>query len=196
MPDSHARARVDIRWRRLDQPARESASLARTAEGWELAGRVEGSDERGRHYSLHYRVRVDDTWCTRSALVEGTHGGAAVRVRLSRHAETGVWTRDDVEVPAVAGCIDVDLGFTPATNTLPIRRLALVVGDSAAMRAAWLRFPSFELEALDQLYTREASDRYRYESGGGRFRAELEVDAAGLVTRYGDYWIAEPAPAR
>jgi hypothetical protein len=26
------------------------------------------------------------------------------------------------------------------------------------------------------------------ESGTGDFRADLEVDAAGIVTRYGSYW--------
>jgi uncharacterized protein len=60
------------------------------------------------------------------------------------------------------------------------------------VRAAWLRFPSFELLPLDQEYRRDDERRYVYESAGGRFRAVLEVDDAGLVTRYGDYWIAEP----
>ena len=92
--------------------------------------------------------------------------------------------------PQVRGCIDVDLGFSPVTNTLPIRRLALPVGGEAAVRAAWLRFPELEFVPLEQVYRRLAAERYLYESAGGRFRAELEVDAWGLVTRYGDYWLA------
>ena len=42
---------------------------------------------------------------------------------------------------AVDGCRDIDLNFSPSTNVLPIRRLSLDVGDQAAVRAAWLRFP-------------------------------------------------------
>jgi hypothetical protein len=86
--------------------------------------------------------------------------------------------------------VDVDLGFTPSTNLLPIRRLSLAVGAEASIRAAWLRFPGLELEPLEQVYRRESEHRYRYESGGGRFAAELEVDEFGLVARYGDYWVA------
>lgn len=35
-----------------------------------------------------------------------------------------------VDCPAVAGCTDIDLGFSPSTNLLPIRRLSLEVGDT------------------------------------------------------------------
>jgi len=52
------------------------------------------------------------------------------------------------------------------------------------VRAAWLRFPSFALEPLEQSYRRVTESRYRYESAGARFVAELEVNAAGFVTLY------------
>ena len=86
------------------------------------------------------------------------------------------------------GLVDVDLQVTPATNTLPIRRLQLGVGESAETDALWVRFPELALERLPQRYTRTGEFRYTYESRGGAFRAELEVDAQGLVVRYGDIW--------
>ncbi|MGH9318200.1 MAG: putative glycolipid-binding domain-containing protein, partial [Thermoanaerobaculia bacterium] len=58
--------------------------------------------------------------------------------------------------------------------------------------AAWLRFPSFRLEPLEQLYRRVDAATYRYESAGGKFVADLEVNAAGLVTSYPNFWRAEP----
>jgi hypothetical protein len=87
--------------------------------------------------------------------------------------------------------MDIDLNFSPSTNLLPIRRLDLAVGATAAVRAAWLRFPSFKLEVLDQSYTRLESRRYRYESAGGRFVADVTVDDAGVVIDYGDIWSRE-----
>jgi hypothetical protein len=90
--------------------------------------------------------------------------------------------------PGVAGCLDVDLNFSPSTNVLPIRRLALGVGKEASVRAAWLRFPSFSLEPLEQLYRRTGRRTYRYESAGGRFTRDLDVDANGLVIRYPGFW--------
>jgi hypothetical protein len=59
------------------------------------------------------------------------------------------------------------------------------------VQAAWLRFPGFTLEPLAQRYRRIDATTYRYESAGGRFVAELRANAAGFVTRYGDYWEAE-----
>jgi hypothetical protein len=89
--------------------------------------------------------------------------------------------------------MDIDLNFSPSTNVLPIRRCKLGVGKSAVVRAAWLRFPSFALEPLEQSYTRMEHGRYRYESGGGRFVAEVTVDATGMVIDYGDIWSREVA---
>ncbi|HEV8365523.1 MAG TPA: putative glycolipid-binding domain-containing protein, partial [Gemmatimonadaceae bacterium] len=81
--------------------------------------------------------------------------------------------------------------FTPATNTLPIRRLALTVGESTDVSAAWLRFPAMTLERLEQRYTRIGDSTYRYESAGGQFMRELTVTPDGLVHEYQGLWRAE-----
>ena len=81
--------------------------------------------------------------------------------------------------------------YGPATNLIPIRRLALKAGESAAVQAAWVRFPEFSLELLEQSYARLDDDTYRYESGGGKFRRDLKVDASGLVLDYPELWSAE-----
>lgn len=93
-----------------------------------------------------------------------------------------------MEIPAVAGCLDVDLAFTPATNLLPLRRLGLAVGESREMTAAWVCFPDLSVEPLAQRYTRLDEHRVRYESLGGTFTAELEVDELGLVVSYPPLW--------
>ncbi len=89
------------------------------------------------------------------------------------------------------GCIDLDLNFSPSTNLLPIRRLALTVGETADVRAAWLRFPSFKLEPLPQQYRRIGETTYRYESAGGQFIADLKVNRSGFVVDYPSIWQAE-----
>jgi uncharacterized protein len=101
------------------------------------------------------------------------------------------WLLNGVDCPAVAGCIDLDLNFSPSTNLLPIRRLNLNIGEDEKVKAAWLRFPSFTLEPLEQRYRRLDAATYRYESAGGSFFAELEVNAAGLVTHYPSFWQKE-----
>lgn len=186
-------SRSHMRWRRLDVPGREDARVEQTPDGWRLTGELNVTEE-GVPARLRYRIDCDGAWRTRSARIEGEMGGRPVRFDLAADG-AGQWTRDGQPVPEVAGAMDVDLGFTPATNTLPIRRLALAVGESAPVRSAWLRFPELRLEALEQTYTRAAEHAYRYlaDVDGEPFTARLDTDAFGRVLRYEGLWEAELA---
>jgi hypothetical protein len=179
-----------VLWRRNDWPGHEAARVRAREAGWELSGTAVFLHER-EACRLDYVVACDVAWRTVTAQVTGWVGGEAVDVGISVDTE-GRWWMNEREVPGVAGCVDVDLNFSPSTNLLPIRRLQLAVGQSADVRAAWLRFPSFALEPFEQTYRRLAPSRYRYESASG-FAADLDVDDVGFVTRYGDVWHAEAA---
>jgi len=88
--------------------------------------------------------------------------------------------RSDLE-----GAIDVDLSGTPFTNTLPIRRLDLTEGQSADVRAVYVRLPELTVTIDPQRYTcLERGRRYRYESLDSDFVREIEVDSEGLVVTY------------
>jgi hypothetical protein len=114
-----------------------------------------------------------------------------VRIQVDRGRR---WSLNGRLAREVEGCDDVDLNFSPSTNALPIRRLRLKVGGEARVRSAWLRFPQFTLEPLDQVYRRVSATRYAYRSSTG-FRATLDVNRFGLVTRYGSIWKAESESA-
>ena len=171
-----------IIWRRVDRPGHESARLSAFEEGWELAGTSVFAHER-EPCCLRYRIACDREWRTRSVEVSGWLGTRDIQVEARVESE-GLWRASGAEVAEVAGCVDVDLNFSPSTNLLPIRRLNLAVGEEKEVRAAWLRFPSFRFEPLEQSYRRLSATRYRYRSAGGRFEAELDVDEHGFVTRY------------
>jgi hypothetical protein len=182
---------VRIRWRRLDTPGVDDATLAADGDGWSLSGLATVSDS-GRACRLEYDVQCDASWHSRRCTVRGTLGTEQVALLIAR-GEAGRWTVDGQALAAIDGCEDVDLAFTPATNLLPIRRLQLAIGHRAQVRAAWVRFPRFDVEVLEQHYTRLADDRYLYESAGGAFRRELRVDEHGLVLEYPGLWVAERA---
>jgi hypothetical protein len=122
--------------------------------------------------------------------VAGWVGNEAIEIELAVDAARR-WRLNGTECPVIEGCIDLDLGFSPSTNLLPIRRLALAIGEEAEAQAAWLGFPSFTLEPLEQCYYRIDVATYRYESAGGRFITELQVNAAGFVTHYPNFWQIE-----
>jgi uncharacterized protein len=173
---------ASILWRRLDREGHEAARLEERDGFWHLSGAAVFAHE-GQPCRLDYLIVCDASWKTASAKASGWLGQAPVELEF--RVDSGRrWRANGVEQTQVAGCVDVDLNFSPSTNLLPIRRLGLPIGGEATVRAAWLRFPSFALEPLDQSYHRLGESTYRYESGGGRFVAELEVDARGFVTFY------------
>jgi hypothetical protein len=139
---------------------------------------------------LSYEVVCQSSWNTLRARVSGWVDNAAVDLEL---AVDGHHRRrlNGNEYPGVQGCVDLDLNFSPSTNLIPIRRLNLRVGQEAQVKAAWLRFPSFELEPLLQVYRRMDESTYRYESGEGQFVADLKVNSVGFVTDYPAIWQAE-----
>ena len=180
-----------VRWRRLDVRGREDARIEQVDGGWRLTGDLD-VEEAASTARLRYRIECDPEWRTRTALVEGEADGRPIRVALAADG-AGQWTRDGAPLPELAGVIDIDLGFTPATNTLPIRRLALAVGASEHVRSAWLRFPGLRLELLEQTYMREAEHVFRYRAlvDGEPFVARLDTDPFGRVVRYEGLWEVE-----
>lgn len=179
----------NIIWRRLDTPGHESARVFRIKSRWTLTGTAVFVHNR-KPCRLDYLLRCNSHWQTVSAKVSGWVGDAAIGVAISVDSDHH-WQLNKEQCSNVKGCIDLDLNFSPLTNTLPIRRLNLAVGQEANVRAAWLRFPSFTLEPLEQVYRRVKTSKYRYESAGGSFVADLEVDKAGFVTHYPDFWQVE-----
>jgi uncharacterized protein len=189
-------ADLSILWRRLDQPGHESARLVQQASQWQLSGTAVFAHSFAHNWQpcrLDYRVVCDEAWQTLSGRVAGWVGNELVEIELKVDAARRWWL-NGAECPAVAGSIDVDLNFSPSTNLLPIRRLDLPIGQAAEVRAAWLRFPQLTLEPLEQVYRRIDAETYRYESTGGSFVADLQVNAAGFVVSYPNLW-ALVAPA-
>lgn len=139
---------------------------------------------------LDYKIECNEKWETLNARVSGFFGGEKIEIEIAAESN-GLWKMNGEEISAVRSCTDVDLNFSPVTNTLPIRRLKLKIGEKAKVRAAWLRFPSFRLESLEQTYERTGANKYIYESANGAFRAEIETDDFGLMTCYGDFWEIE-----
>jgi hypothetical protein len=171
------------------EPSESTADLCRL-ETWGTGRRLSGSVltvRDGVPWEGRYIVECDSAWRTRRVHVEArSAGGESTQLELLANGE-GRWRRAPGEPMLDDGSvIDVDLRLTPATNTLPIRRLGLRVGESGSTRALWIGFPGLEIEPSMQTYSRLAARRWRYASGD--FSAELEVDEHGLVVRYGDFW--------
>jgi hypothetical protein len=180
-----------MRWRRLDVPGHEEARIEQTPGGWRLTGQVEAEEATVRAL-LQYVIECDRDWRTRRAVVTGSASAAPIRFEFAADG-AGHWRLNGASLPLVEGALDIDLGFTPATNLLPIRRLGLAVGEHMEVRTAWVRFPELRVEALEQSYQREAAHVFHYVAlvDGERFQARLDTDDFGRVLLYEGLWEAE-----
>jgi len=178
-----------VLWRRLDKPGHEFARLFFVNSRWHLSGTAVFVYQKS-PTQLAYEVICDSKWQTLSGTVTGWVGRRAIKIEISVDSARR-WRVNGKQRPTVKGCIDFDLNFSPSTNLIPVRRLRLAIGQEAKVKAAWLRFPGFTLEPLEQIYRRTNRVTYRFESAGGRFVKELKVNAAGIVTRYPGFWQTE-----
>lgn len=177
---------VEVRWQAWNGGGLEHCVARESQDGLVLSGAVVGA--RGTEYGAFYDVRTDALFRTREVRVTYAAGP-------SLHVEAdgeGTW-RDvlaGVPLPELSGCIDVDIGVTPATNTLPIKRLNLAGDQSCDILAAYVPLPSqigdrFTPTCAEQRYTCiEPGRKYRYEGLFRNFAAVLEVDTNGLVLDY------------
>lgn len=173
-------------WRQLDGRGMEHSRLT-DDDGAPL---IEGTAvvvEAAVPWRLTYEVRCDIAWRTRSALVSGRAGATDRRLTIDADGQ-GRWTVDGQPRADLDGCLDVDLGFTPSTNTLPLRRLRLAIGADATIDVAWMEFPGLAVTRAAQRYTRLAERTYRFEHLATGFVADLDVDADGFVVTYPDGW--------
>ena len=66
--------------------------------------------------------------------------------------EDGGWLADEQARPDLAGCDDIDLMGSPATNTLPVRRLNLAIDQPHLFDVAWVVLPTLQVQRSRQEY--------------------------------------------
>jgi hypothetical protein len=141
--------------------------------------------EAGEAWAVEYEIEVDAGWVTRRAWIRNRSRSGTAEVTLE-HDGNGGWTVDGVRARHLDGCLDVDLEASALTNTLPVHRLGLAVGETAEAPAAFVRALDLAVERLEQRYRLEAGDgsRFAYAAPAFDVRCELRYDGHGLVLDY------------
>jgi hypothetical protein len=182
---------ASIIWRRVDTPGHDVCRLVEIDSGFRLEGTALFLHE-GVPAQLAYSVMCDPGWRTQQGQVSGWFGVKAVDFSITRMSD-GVWNMNGAVVAGLGNCMDLDFGFTPATNLLQLRRLTLSQGQAINAPVAWLDAAGGTLEVLDQRYERRTEAAYWYEAPKFEYAAMLEVDPNGFIRRYPGLWEAESA---
>ena len=151
-------------------------------------------------YRLEYELETSTGFITSRLLVRVLGQGWSRDLDLRRDS-AGCWSAStrvtgEVDLPPPAGALpaldlafDCDLAFSPLTNSMPILRHSLHAGGQIHdFLMAWVSLPDLGVRASPQRYVfvRKHEDRavIRYESRDSDFKAELTVDAQGIVVDY------------
>jgi hypothetical protein len=194
---------VSLFWQRKDTTGAEHA-LVDARRGLYARGHQLAVDPIA--YSCRYELQTDPTWATARLDVSAEGAGWVRSVRLelaagrwrvtateqgdldaaltaAGHARAGLPGMEDPDL--LYGAFDVDLGGSPLTNTLPIRRLDLAKAENGVahrLSVAWVLLPSLEVVQADQIYTALGDGKVRY--AGETFSADLTIDDDGFVVDY------------
>ena len=163
-----------IRWRGLDPVTLEHCHVISTARDTRIRGTIITPD-----YGLFYRIKLDDSEVVRTVKLERTDG--QVLELFSDGA--GNWSDDRAEpLPALRGCVDIDIWPTPLTNSLPIWRAQWIDNAPQRFAMAWIDADAMTVKRSEQIYTRLDATHFRFQSAD--FERVLETDADGLVVAY------------
>ena len=172
-------------WTRLDRPGRDAALLRPQGDGWLLQGAAAFDHDNG-PATVAYQVETDARHETRRGILCGFLGEKMVRHEILR--DDGGWRLNGVPVERLGHLVDLDYGFTPATNALQLMRIALQPGQKADVPVAWFDLDSAALIELPQSYERRGEASYWYEAPSVPYQALLEIAPNGFVRSYPDLW--------
>jgi len=166
---------ADYIWRGLEYDGLERI---RVEEGGMVRASSLIDSARGRY---SYEIVCERDWTFRQLRLEAA---AEERTLLITFDGRGGWEVDGEPRSDLSDAIDLDLAISPFTNTLPIRRLGLAIGEEGDVTAAYVSFPDLEVTVDEQRYSRLDEDVYLYESLDSDFSSEITVDVDGFVVDY------------
>jgi hypothetical protein len=165
-----------VRWRGLDPVTLEHCHIIASARDTRIRSALITPD-----FGLFCRIKLDEAGQVRTLRLERTDG--AVLELFSDGG--GNWSDDRAEpLPALRGCIDIDLSVSPLTNSLPLWRCDWVIDQPQRFAMGWIDAGAMTVRRDEQIYTRLDDTRFRYQAADGSFERIITVDGDGLVLDY------------
>jgi hypothetical protein len=177
----------ELLWRSEDDPGFEHVRVDDSHPGWDVYDSMlvrahDGVVRRG-----GYTLILDKQFRTleiRIMIEQAPRSMAALHLLANGE---GTWAdADERHIPDLDGCIDVDIQWSPLTNTLPVRRLDLRQGDEQDITVAYIELPGLSVRKVTQHYTRTGERTIQYASETRDFVRELTLDDEGFVVDYPD----------
>ncbi len=175
----------ELIWQHLDQPGWEHVRIQDDHPGWTVFDSIFVRHHLGQILRGGYTLITDKKWRTLELrLMVETQPGSMEGIHLLSEGD-GHWTdADENAMSELDGCLDVDIQWSPLTNTLPVNRLPLVAHDEQNLRVAYISLPELTVQPVKQRYSRVDATSVRYSSETREFVRDLTVDPDGYVVSY------------
>lgn len=176
MPQQH-----ELKWTGLDPATTEHCLVTIGESDIRVRATIMGADDAAA-LSLRYEIILNLDWETQRVAIQGHIGTHTVNHEFVRFGAT--WTGTDGRQLTGAHPLEPDISLTPLTNTLPLRRLGLALGEAAEIEVLYFDLEAGTVDIRRQRYTRLAGNDYRFETIPAGFEAAISVDENGFVSAY------------
>ncbi|WP_410881340.1 putative glycolipid-binding domain-containing protein [Myroides sp. DW712] len=170
-----------VTWLGVDAISVEHFSIIEKEGSFHCKGELVGN-KNNRIYGVEYQLVVTSNWETRFFDIRCQEGHRFFQ--LSGHKLSEQWMIDEQEHPHLKDCLDIDITVTPFTNTLPINRLKLEIGETKTIQVLYINPLEGNFTLVHQEYTKLTPDTYQYKNSWSDFEATIQVDEQGLVRDY------------
>jgi hypothetical protein len=173
---------TNILWTGREYYSLENCLVNTTGNGSEITSIIIGHYEE-KIYQVEYSIKTNINWETIFFEINARHSNQTQLIRFESDGR-GNWMSEGKEESQFNGCLDIDIPLTPFTNTLPINRLHLAIGQTREICVIYLDLLAQEVRPVRQKYTRLSQLEYQYENVPNDFEAKIQVDESGLVVDY------------
>lgn len=173
---------ANLVWRSKEYPSLENCRAMITSMGSEISSVVIGVVE-NKIFEIEYNLKINPHWETEQVEIKSTIAGL-VKSFIFQSDGKGNWQENGHILEQFDGCIDIDIPLTPFTNTLPIKRLKMQIGQAQLVKVVYLDLLRDEIKPVTQKYARLADREYKYENVPNDFEAVIRVDESGFVLDY------------
>ncbi|WPQ62357.1 putative glycolipid-binding domain-containing protein [Chitinophaga sancti] len=141
----------------------------------------------GKPWLVRYTLTLNPRWEAQTVIIE-VMSEQNYTIELYKN-DLQQWLNEKGEhLKAFDGCVDVDISFTPFTNSLPINRLQLTKGEGQNISVVWVDIKNGDVKRVKQRYLNKGSKIYKYENEHSGYISELIVDDEGYVVDYPGVW--------
>jgi uncharacterized protein len=133
-------------------------------------------------YRVKYDIQLDKNWNTKSCLIESQINYKIKKTKLVKRRD-GWYLNGEIRSD-FNECTDIDIPLTPLTNSLPVNRLQLTVGQETKVTVIYFDLLEDTIKPVRQKYKRISQGIFKYENIPNDFEAEIQVDEAGFVIDY------------